>query len=423
MEKSKKTVAIIGAGIVGVSTAIWLLRHDQDVILIDKSGPGEGTSFGNAGLLASASTLPVPMPGLIGKVPRMLLSKDEPLFLRWRHLPKLLPWLLPYLRHANEAAARQRARDMLPIIGDSLNDHRALAEGTGAEHYIVPCDYAFGYRTRAGYDADHLAWSVRKDQGFQWVEMDRAAFSDYDPIYAKTDLVGFAAVLKDHGRIIDPGGYVKALATYAEARGARFVKADVTAVVQANGTVTGVRAGGETIACDTVVLAAGAWSKKLAESLGISVPLHPESGFHMELWDPSQVPHTPLMLAAGKFVITPMEGRIRLAGMVGYGGFEATPPRAPYKLFMKYLRRALPDLRWSRTTKWMGHRPAIRDSIPLIGAVPGVEGAFAGFGHDHVGLTGGPKTGRILAQVISGTPPNINLAPYAPGRFTARFKT
>ena len=148
------------------------------------------------------------------------------------------------------------------------------------------------------------------------------------------------------------------------------------------------------------------------------MPLHPESGFHMELWQPSAMPRAPVMINAGKFVVTPMEGRIRLAGMVGYGGFDAPAPRAPYRLFLKHLNAVLPGLEWAETTKWMGHRPAIRDSVPLIGAVPGMAGAYTGFGHDHVGLTAGPKTGRILAQLIAGKTPNIDLTPYAPERFS-----
>lgn len=420
MSKAPHTVAIIGAGIVGVSTAIWLLRDGFDVLLIDKGGPGEGTSFGNAGLLASAATLPVPMPGLLKKVPRMLFHPEEPLYLRWRHLPQLLPWLIPYLRHANEDAARTRAEAMLPLIGDSLADHQALAQGTGAEHFVVPSNYVYGYQSKADYDADHLSWSVRRDQGFDWDELDRTAFQSYDPIYS--DLVSYAAVLKNHGRISDPGAYVKALASFAETQGARLIRAEVSGIVKEANKVTGLRLGGETLGCDSVVLAAGAWSKALAETLGITVPLHPESGFHMELWEPSVVPRSPVMLAAGKFVVTPMDGRIRLAGMVGYGGFDAKPPRAPYRAFQKYLKRAIPGLTWSETTEWMGHRPAIRDSVPLIGAVPDVSGAYTGFGHDHVGLTGGPKTGRIIAQLIAGKTPNLNLAPYAPDRFTQNLR-
>ena len=112
-----------------------------------------------------------------------------------------------------------------------------------------------------------------------------------------------------------------------------------------------------------------------------------------------------------------MEGRLRLAGVVEYGGLDAPPSRAPFALLERNIRAAIPGLTWKQATEWMGHRPVVADSIPLIGEAPGLRGAFLGFGHDHVGLTGGPKTGRILAQLISGRTPNLDLAPYAPGRF------
>ena len=140
-----KSVAVIGAGIVGVSTALWLIRDGHRVTLIDRLGPGEGTSYGNGGVLASCSIVPVTMPGLVRKSPRMLFSRNQPLFLKWRYLPRLLPWLSKYLRHANEVDARRIAAALMPIVGDSLADHRALAGGTRAERWIVPSDYLFIY--------------------------------------------------------------------------------------------------------------------------------------------------------------------------------------------------------------------------------------------------------------------------------------
>lgn len=416
MTNITRNVAVIGAGIVGVSTALWLARDGQNVTLIDRSAPGEATSFGNAGLLASAATLPVPGPGLLRKAPRMALDPREPLYLRLRHLPALAPWLFQYLRYASASAARTRADAILPLIGDSLADHQALAAGTPAERYVQPCDYVYGYADRSGFEADRFSWDTRTAQGFDFSVMDRDAFRKYDPAYG--DAIGCAVRMPNHGRISDPGAYVKALATAAERLGVKFVRGEVTAIDKERGQVRGLRLGGETLIFDTVVIAAGAWSKALTRSLGLVVPLHPESGFHIELWEPSQTPRAPLMFEAGKFVITPMDGRIRLAGMVGYGGFDAPPPEAPYRMFLRYLKKALPDLRWKETTRWMGHRPAMTDSLPMIGPVPGVVGAYTGFGHDHVGLTAGPKTGRILAQMISGKHPNIDVAPFAPGRFS-----
>ena len=131
------------------------------------------------------------------------------------------------------------------------------------------------------------------------------------------------------------------------------------------------------------------------------------------------MPRAPVMLASGKFVITPMDGRLRLAGIVELGGLDAPPSRAPFNLLRRLATAAIPGLTWDREDEWMGHRPAPADSIPVIGAVPGIEGAFTGFGHHHIGLTAGPKTGRLLAQLIDGKKPNLDLGAYSPARFTA----
>ena len=413
--KAGKTVAVIGAGIVGVSTAIWLQRDGHDVILIDKAGPGEGTSHGNGGVLASCSIVPVTVPGLLAKAPRMLFDPNQPLFLKWSYLPKLAPWLIRYLGNANAEAVQRRATALNQIIGDSLADHQALSAGTGAEKWVVPSDYLFLYNDRAHYESDAFGWSVRKAHGFEWDLLEGEAFRAYDPAYGP--VLDCAARLKDHGRIADPGRYVKDLAAHAEANGARILIGEASDIVRENGRVSGVRVGGETVACDAAVLATGVWSGPLAKKLGIDVPLESERGYHLELWEPNIMPRSPVMVASGKFVATPMEGRLRLAGIVEFGGLDAPPSRAPYALLKKNIEAAIPGIAWKETREWMGHRPSVADSIPVIGAVPGVEGAFLGFGHDHVGLTGGPKTGRLLAQLVSGRSPNMDLAPYSPTRF------
>lgn len=417
MSGAARTIAVIGAGIVGVATAIWLQRDGHKVILIDREGPAAGASHGNGGVLASCSVIPVPVPGLLGKAPKMLFSPNQPLFLKWGYLPRLMPWLLRYLRTANAGDVRRRAAALTPIIGDSLADHQALARGTGAEGWIVPSDYLFLYNDRAHYDSDAFGWSVRRDNGFDWEVLEGQAWRDYDPAFGPA--ITLAARLPGHGRISDPGAYVKALAAHAEAQGARFLRAEVADIVRDGGRVTGVRAGGETIVCDAAVLATGAWSGPLARRLGFRAPLESERGYHLELWEPSAMPRSPVMVASGKFVATPMEGRLRLAGVVEFGGLEAAPSRAPFRLLEQNIRAAMPGLTWKHTVEWMGHRPSMADSVPVIGAVPGLAGAYAAFGHDHVGLTGGPKTGRILAQIIAGRHPNLDLTPYSPARFMA----
>ncbi len=411
----KKTIAIVGAGIVGVATAIWCLRDGHDVILIDKKGPGTGTSHGNGGVLASNSVIPVAVPGLLKKAPGMLFKPDQPLFLKWSYLPRVLPWLRQFLGHATADHVRHRAQAMSHILGDSVADHQALAKDTGAEHWIVPADYVFLYRDRAHYQTDAFGWQVRRDLGYDWEELEGPAFKAYDPTFGPS--VGFGVRCPDHGRIADPGRYVKDLAAYAETQGAKLIIGDVSDIARENGAVTGVRINGETLACDTVVLAAGVWSKDLAAKLGVTVPIESERGYHLELWEPSVMPRSPVMVAAAKFVATPMEGRLRCAGVVEFGGLDAPPSKAPIDLLRRQIKEAIPGLTWKHEVTWMGHRPSVADSLPLIGEVPGTKGAYFGFGHDHVGLTGGPKTGRILSQLISERQPNIDLTPYSPARY------
>ena len=281
-----------------------------------------------------------------------------------------------------------------------------------------PSDYLHLYRSRAAFEADAFAWGLRRAHGFRWEELEGAALRAYDPMLGDED--GFAARLPDHGRISDPGAYVKALAAHVEAGGGRILRARVEDLARDGGRVTGMRAGGETIACDAAVIATGVWSRPLAARLGLDVPLESERGYHLELWEPSAMPRAPVMVAAGKFVATPMEGRLRLAGIVEFGGLQAGPSRAPFDLLRRSVRAAFPRLSWAREVEWMGHRPAPADSIPVIGEAPGLRGAWLGFGHHHVGLTGGPRTGRLLAQMICGAQPNVDVGAYSPSRFAVQ---
>ncbi len=416
MEETAKTIAIVGAGIVGVSTAIHLQRDGHNVVLIDKSGPAEGTSFGNGGVLASAAIVPVTGPGLMRKAPRMLLDPKEPLFLRWGYVPKLMPWLLKYLSHANAKDTRRIASAVHGIVGDSLTEHLALAEGTQARRYIHPSDYLFVYNNRAKFEKEAFDWELRRAHGLEWDELNAEAFRKYDSIYALE--FGFATRLRDHGRISDPGEYVKHLAQHVVQQGGRFIKAAVSDVARENGKVTGVIAGGEVIPCDAVVFATGVWSGPLMKKLGLKIPIEAERGYHLELWEPSAMPKSPVMVAAAKCVVTPMDGRIRIAGIVEFGGLDAPPSKAPVELLRHSARRVFPNLTWKHEQEWMGSRPAPTDSIPVIGEVPHMKGVYTGFGHQHIGLTGGPKTGRLLAQMISGRTPNMDMSVYAPSRYS-----
>lgn len=409
------TVCVIGAGIVGVSTAIWLQRAGRHVTLIDRGEPGEGTSYGNAGVLASPGIVPVTTPGLLKKAPGMLLDPDSPLFMRWSYLPRLAPWLIRYLRHCRPEETRRIASALNGIIGDSLAEHQALARDTPAARWIAPSPYVYVYRDRSAFEADAFTWQIRRDHGVKWDELEGAALSAFEPALGTGG--GFAASCPGNGHIKDPGRYVKDLARHAELSGARIVKAAVSDFVCDNGKVSAIVTDHGPIPCAAAVIATGAWSRPLTSKLGLDVPLESERGYHVELFEPSIMPRAPLMFAAGKFVATPMDGRLRLAGIVEFGGLTAPPSEAPFRLLLKRIKEAMPTLWWTREERWMGHRPAPTDSIPVIGEMPGAKAVFTGFGHHHVGLTGGPRTGRLLADLISGRRLNVDLANYSPLRF------
>lgn len=416
-EREGETVGVVGAGIVGVSAAIWLQRLGFRVLLVDRTGPGEATSHGNGGVLASCAVVPVTVPGIVRRAPRMLLDRNQPLFLRWSYLPRLAPWLRRYLSHANDADARRTARALEPILADSLEQHQALANGTAAARWIVPCDYLYLYADRAAFLADAYGWRIRRELGFTWDELGGEALRSREPHISPAHR--FAVSLPHHGRIADPGAYVKDLAAHFVAEGGEVLRADVTGFSVSDGRARAIQTSGGDLPVQHCVVTAGVWSKPLMRTLGIDVPIESERGYHVEFIEPNVMPTSPIMVASGKFVMTPMEGRLRCAGTVEFGGLTAGASDAPFELLIRQAKAALPKLEARRIERWMGHRPAPADSIPIIGEVPGAAGVYAGFGHHHVGLTSGAKTGRLIAEALAGRRPNLDLLPYSPARFAA----
>lgn len=409
-----KHAIVIGAGIVGVSSAIWLRRFGLDVTLIDRDGPGQAASFGNAGLLAACAMVPVTTPGLITKAPKMLLDPDSPLFLRWSYLPKLAPWLFRYLKHANDRDTRRIAADLTDITVDTVDQHYTLTEGLEARQYLRKSDYVFAYEARAEFEKDRYSWELRREHGFVPTLIEGPEVQEFDPCFGPK--IKCLAVVKDHGFVTDPGSYVAALARDFEAMGGRILQASVedidTQVQQAPRVVTS----NGVLEADSVVLASGAWSKSLMKRLGLNIPLETERGYHIVMRNAAGGPKAPSMISSGKFVATPMQMGLRCAGIVELGGLVAGPSEAPFAMLRRKIADAFPNLAFDREETWMGHRPATTDSLPLIGQVR-QTGVYTAFGHQHVGLTAGPKTGRLVAGLIADQPSNQNLTPFSPHRF------
>lgn len=407
-------VVVIGAGVVGVSTAIWLRRAGKRVTLIDRAAPGQGTSYGNGGVLAACAFIPVTTPGLIAKSPRMVFNREFPLFVRWSYLPRMLPWLLEYLSNANDADTRRIARGLAPITTDTVDQHLSLAKGTAAEAFVAQSDYSFAYANRAAFEGDRYVWDLRRAAGFDPVLREGAAVQAFEPALGPS--VTCLATLADHGYILDPAGYVAALAEVLVQEGGQVRTAQVEDFDLTGGRISRVMTDQGPIDCDAAVLATGVWSKPLMARLGLKVPLESERGYHIVYKNSSAHPRHPMMVASGKFVATPMAAGLRCAGIVEFGGLDAGPSAAPLALMRRHVRAAFPNLTATAEVEWQGHRPAPADSLPLIGEV-GAKGVYAAFGHHHIGLTGGPKTGRLVADLIAGRSPNIDMSAYAPRRF------
>ena len=418
MSGTSKPVVVIGGGIMGLSTAIWLLRSGRAVTIVDPGVARRPASFGNGGVLAACSIVPVTAPGLIAKAPLLALDPNSPLFVRWSYLPKLMPWLLRYLKHANAADAARISRGLAPLTRDTVAQHKALSGGTRAERWLQDANYVFAYDSRAAFAADAFGWNLRREAGFDWEELEGEAVREFDPsLGPKT---GLCVRVPEHGFVLSPGAYIADLREVAASLGAVAIPAEAREFrLDADGALrTVVTTGGE-IDASAAVIATGAWSKALTTQLGLDVPLETERGYHVMLYGASTQPRNPIQVTSGKFVATPMADGVRCAGIVEFGGLALAAHKPPTELILRRVREAFPALTWSHHDEWLGHRPAPSDSLPLIGEVPRRRGIFLAFGHHHVGLTTGPKTGRLLAALVNGETPAIDMTPYTPARFAA----
>ena len=410
-----KTIIVIGAGIVGVSTAIWLQRSGFKVTIIDQKGPATGASHGNAGILAASSIIPVPNPSLIKKLPFYLLSKDSPVFFKMSYLPQMFPFLMSYLSKSNLREVNKYAERMTPLIFDTVCQHKSLAKGTGAEKFISYQDYCFGYETEKNFLNDKKVWKLRQKHGLPFEVVNGNEFSNFDPFYK--DLFDVIVKCKNHGKINDPGLYVKTLCDHFLSQGGELIISKVNDISSKNLNDVIVKIESDSLIANKIVVATGAWSKKILKKFKIKMPLESERGYHVEYVEPNFYPKVPMMLTSKKFVITPMDGRIRVAGLVEFAGLKTLKRKPPLNLLKNKIKDLFPNLKCKEKIEWLGHRPALVDSLPMLGYLDKNKQILVAFGHQHLGLTAGAKTGRIVSDLIIGNDIKLKISNYRPNRF------
>jgi D-amino-acid dehydrogenase len=414
-ESKTNTVGIVGGGIVGTATALSLARMGYATTIIDPQVPGRAASWGNAGTLNPSSIVPVNFPGLIGKVPRMLMDPNSPLFLDWRYFPTLLPWIIRYLSHCRRSEALHIGEGLAALLEDCPNEHKRLARGTAASQFLNETELDFVYNNRASFDADSFGWSMRRKFGIDWDTIEGKAYKEMEPAIASDSC--FVVRLPGHGVVSDPGRYVDALTDSFKELGGIALQDEVVEFDLNDGSAGVILESKKRIEFSTLVIAAGAWSGRLTRKLGLTVPLESERGYHVEYINPSIMPKRPMMFAADKFVATPMDGRLRCGGLVEFGGLDMPPSSAPIDLIKRQVQKVFPDLRCERIETWQGHRPALTDSLPIIDTLPNNENVVLAFGHHHIGLAAGAKTGRVVADLIAGNESGFDLTPYRADRF------
>jgi D-amino-acid dehydrogenase len=414
-----KRVGVIGAGLVGVCAASWLQRDGHDVFVVEAAEPGRGASFGNAGCFNGSSVTPVAMPGMLRDVPRWLFDPLGPLSLRWSYLPALAPWLLRFIRAGTPEKARATARALRPLAGPTLEALRPLVRAAGAENLIHRLGHLYVYRSAESVEKDRLAWDLRRENGVEVDEFDADELRQLEPALSRDYVRGL--LVRENGHTSNPLALVERLVEYFVRSGGELVRASAHGFRLEGHRLAAIATDTGDLPTDAAIVCAGAYSKPLAAALGDKVPLESERGYHLMIRDPEAMPRIPTADADGKFVATPMDTGLRFAGTVELAGLEAPPDWRRARILLEQGRKMLPGLAAShpeeRISKWMGHRPSLPDSLPVIGPSRATPDVIYAFGHGHVGMTSAPMTGKIIADLVAGRLPSIDIAPFSASRF------
>jgi glycine/D-amino acid oxidase-like deaminating enzyme len=404
---------VVGAGIVGICSALQLQREGHEVVMIDRNGPGEGTSRGNAGIFAIGHVVPIGTPAIVKRVPAMLLDSTSPLTIRWSYLASIAPWLIRLLAASTPSRVEAISHALAALMTPAIESYQPLLKSAGATGLVQRRGWLITYETEETRRAAQPDIDLRRSRGIRVEELDEGTIRQLVPGLRPGPIWG--VMLPDCEHTVDPYRLTVALAESFVAQGGRIERGDVRTGVTSEGKPQVTNATGP-FNFDALVIAAGAWSRTLLRGLGDDAPLDTERGYHVMMENNIDL-RIPLLCADHKFSMTPMTDGIRLGGTVEFAGLDAPPNPGRWDIMVQRARGLLPGLKTEMRSTWMGFRPSMPDSLPVIGPSPRHPNVYYAFGHGHVGLTLGAVTGRIIADMIASRAPVVEPTSYRITRF------
>ncbi|WP_161993498.1 NAD(P)/FAD-dependent oxidoreductase [Muricoccus nepalensis] len=407
-------IAVIGAGVVGVACARALQRAGLPVLLVDPAPPGSLCSAGNAGHIAIEAVSPLSRPGVLAGVPRMLTSPAGPLTLRARGVPSLLPWMLRFAAASRPSRVRAGTAALAALLGTAAADWRAALDAPDLAPLLRREGAVAVTETPAGLAAARREAAVMSAHGVRVEALEPGEVAELVP--ALVAPVTGGQFFPDAMHAVNPQRLVRDLGARFAAEGGAVLAQPATGFAREGGRVTALRtAAGETPVAG-VVLAAGLASAALAPGLGLALPLTAERGYHAMLPAEAAALPCPVSFAERGFIATPMEHGLRLAGTVELGAGGRAPDWSRADILVRHARDLFGGAP-EAASRWTGDRPTLPDYLPAIGRAPGLANAVVATGHQHLGLTLAAVTARIVAALVAGGDPGLDLRPFDPARF------
>ncbi|MEM7424641.1 MAG: FAD-binding oxidoreductase [Pseudomonadota bacterium] len=407
-------VAVIGAGMVGVCCASWIQRTGKRVAVLDRNPAGTGTSYGNAGTIAPFGIAPINHPNLVRSLPQLLFSKSSALTVDWGYALTHLPWMLSFLRNC-----RQERVDHISNAMGTLQEHsdaglNPLIKEASADDLIASIGALYCYSTEAAYEKSAYARQMREKYGVRFETLSGGEILEMEPELNKTFHKGYHFLDSRHVR--DSKALTERLFRHFLSQGGSWRQKEVERVSPGTDKVTITTRGGEKLTCNMLVVAAGAHSKSIKGSGAERLPLDTERGYHVVYRGQQDRISRVVGWQEGGFNATPMNGGLRFAGTVEIAGLKK--PLNPARIgFLKGMAREMFDGLGEPQEEWLGFRPTLPDSLPVISRSPASDRILLAFGHHHLGLTLSGITGRIIADFTAGRMPNFDVSGFDARRF------